>query len=76
MFMKSLKQCPVGLHVLSGSSPSESSLGKGRAFSVVTEEAECEVPRSLLSLLGRGRPMGSCRGKLRFPAQGWIHIRV
>lgn len=36
-------------------------------FSPVTEEPECEVPRSFLSLLGRGSPTGSCRGKLGDP---------
>lgn len=39
-------------------------------FSPVTEEPECEVPRSFLSLLGRGSPTGSCRGKLGSPPPG------
>lgn len=39
-------------------------------FSPVTEEPECAVPRSFLSLLGRGSPTGSCRGKLRSPPPG------
>lgn len=39
-------------------------------FSPVTEEPECEVPRSVLSLLGRGSPTGSCRGKLGSPPPG------
>lgn len=36
----------------------------------VTEKPEREMPRSLLSLLGRGR-----RGRAQVPTQGWVHIR-
>lgn len=42
-----------------------------RLLSLVTEEPECEVPRSFLSLRGRGSPTGSCGGNLsRHPRVG------